>query len=240
MRYNFLPRLMMVDNTQLNLGSGGDLIASDDIGGVKHQKVKMEFGADGTATEVSSANPLPTTLITGRTTVGRYAYGSFRMLGTAATPQNLFTVENPVGSGKNVMITRLTCQNDSTAVLVSVSPSMKTSRISIPSGGTTGTATKFVSTDASPVAIVRNGTASDGGAATAITATAGNTISHQLVDRLHTAVGQVLHDTSNMLPQLVEDTPFVLVPGEALLVQAVLANAATRHFVINIVWEEYT
>ena len=34
-------------------------MAADEIGGVKHLKVKMEFGADNTATEVSAANPLP-------------------------------------------------------------------------------------------------------------------------------------------------------------------------------------
>lgn len=50
----------MADNTTLNLGSGGDVIATDDIAGVKHQQVKLEFGADGTATPVSAANPLPT------------------------------------------------------------------------------------------------------------------------------------------------------------------------------------
>jgi len=49
----------MADNTTINLGSGGDVIASDDILGVKHQRVKVEFGADGVATDVSAANPLP-------------------------------------------------------------------------------------------------------------------------------------------------------------------------------------
>ena len=49
----------MADNTTLNEGSGGDVIASDDIAGVKHQRVKIEHGADGSATDVSSASPLP-------------------------------------------------------------------------------------------------------------------------------------------------------------------------------------
>lgn len=52
----------MADNTVLNTGSGGDTIASDDIGGIKHQRVKIEHGADGSATDVSSASPLPVTL----------------------------------------------------------------------------------------------------------------------------------------------------------------------------------
>lgn len=49
----------MADNTRLNPGVGGDLIASDDIGGTKHQRVKIQYGDDGSATDVSATNPLP-------------------------------------------------------------------------------------------------------------------------------------------------------------------------------------
>ncbi|MEI7632145.1 MAG: hypothetical protein WCJ60_02380 [bacterium] len=49
----------MADNTQLNVGTLGDIIATDDIAGVKHQMVKVEFGALDSATLVSAANPLP-------------------------------------------------------------------------------------------------------------------------------------------------------------------------------------
>jgi hypothetical protein len=49
----------VADNTTLNAGSGGDTIASDDIAGVKHQRVKVQFGADGSATDVSAGAPLP-------------------------------------------------------------------------------------------------------------------------------------------------------------------------------------
>ena len=49
----------MADNTVLNTGSGGDTIASDDILGVKHQRVKVQYGADGSATDVDSINRLP-------------------------------------------------------------------------------------------------------------------------------------------------------------------------------------
>lgn len=51
----------MADNTQLNLGSGGDLLSTDDIGGgVKVERVKVQYGADGSATDVSATTPLPT------------------------------------------------------------------------------------------------------------------------------------------------------------------------------------
>jgi len=51
----------VADNTVLNTGSGGDTIASDDIGGTKYQRVKLVQGADGTNDgDISSAAPLRT------------------------------------------------------------------------------------------------------------------------------------------------------------------------------------
>lgn len=53
----------MSDDTELNPASGGDFIATDDIGGIKHQRVKIQYGTDGNATDVSTTNPLPITRI---------------------------------------------------------------------------------------------------------------------------------------------------------------------------------
>jgi len=51
----------MSDNTTISKGTvDGDTIATDDISGVKHQQVKMEFGKDGTATPITAGEPLPT------------------------------------------------------------------------------------------------------------------------------------------------------------------------------------
>ena len=49
----------MPDNVTLNSGSGGATLATDDIAGVQHQRVKIQYGADGAATDVSDSNPLP-------------------------------------------------------------------------------------------------------------------------------------------------------------------------------------
>ena len=49
----------MADNTELNTGSGGDVISTDDLGSVKVQRVKVQFGGDGSATDVSASDPLP-------------------------------------------------------------------------------------------------------------------------------------------------------------------------------------
>jgi hypothetical protein len=50
----------MADNTQLPLGTlDGDIYASDDVGGVKVQRVKVQTGVDGSAIDVSTSNPMP-------------------------------------------------------------------------------------------------------------------------------------------------------------------------------------
>lgn len=51
----------MADNTTLNTGSGGDVVASDDISSVKYQRIKLIYGVDGTNDgDVAKTNPLPT------------------------------------------------------------------------------------------------------------------------------------------------------------------------------------
>lgn len=42
-----------------NIVAGGNTVATDDIGGVHHQRVKIMHGADGAATDASAAAPLP-------------------------------------------------------------------------------------------------------------------------------------------------------------------------------------
>lgn len=52
----------MTDTVTLNPNSGVSTtatFATDDISGVHHQRVKVEFGADGVASDVSAATPLP-------------------------------------------------------------------------------------------------------------------------------------------------------------------------------------
>jgi hypothetical protein len=59
----------MADNTVLNAGSGGDTIATDDVAGVKYQVVKLAVGADGAASLVANANPIPVSDAGGSLTV---------------------------------------------------------------------------------------------------------------------------------------------------------------------------
>lgn len=67
----------MSDNTTLNSGSGGDTISTDDLGGgVKVQRVKVQYGADGSATDVASGTPLPVTIAGSTATVTVDASGA--------------------------------------------------------------------------------------------------------------------------------------------------------------------
>lgn len=50
----------MADNIAVTPGSGAT-VATEDVAGVQHQKVKVEFGGDGVATLVSTVDPLPVT-----------------------------------------------------------------------------------------------------------------------------------------------------------------------------------
>lgn len=174
---------------------------------------------------------------------GYFSVGGFRTLGTAATPQNLMTIEN-IDPTKLVYIRRMMVQLDATAVLVSVMPQVKLSRATaVPTGGTTLNKGQFDTANASNAnTIIRCGTASDGGVATAITSTAGTTLWQQYCMRMHTVVGQVLALDNSVAPALVETQNLILRQNEALLVQVVASagasNPATNHWVVNIVWEE--
>jgi hypothetical protein len=174
---------------------------------------------------------------------GYFSAASFRTLGAAATPQNLFTIEN-IDATKLVTIRSIVVQMDATAVLVSVMPQVKLSRATgVPTGGTTLNKGQFDTTAASNAnTIIRGGTASDGGVATAITATAGTTLWQQYCMRMHTVVGQVLAIDNPVAPITVDTQNLILRQNQALLVQIVASagasNPATNHWFVNIVWEE--
>lgn len=54
----------MADNVSITQGSG-TTIASDDIGGVQFQRVKVAWGPDGTGNDASVATPLPVQAVSG-------------------------------------------------------------------------------------------------------------------------------------------------------------------------------
>lgn len=175
-----------------------------------------------------------------------FSAATFRIPGNAATTQTLFTLENTAGSAVVINLRRLLVQMDATAVLTTFMPLIKTSRATaIPSGGTTISKAQFDTASSSAANVIARGAnASDGGAATVITATPGVVAWQQMAMRLHTAVGQVLAPDNNLLPQLIENTgmEFKLRAGEAIMVQIVAAagtsNPATNMYFVECAWEE--
>ncbi len=172
---------------------------------------------------------------------------SFRTLGSAGSPQNLFSLENTAGSAVVVTLRRLLIKMDATVLLTSVMAQLKCGRVTgtLPSGGTTLTKGTFDTTQSSAANVVARGaTASDGGVATAIVATMGTVHWQQFGMRMHSVVGQVLAPDFDMLPVLIADSAlpaFKLAAGEALLVQVVgtaTNNPATNHYFVNCVWTE--
>jgi hypothetical protein len=91
----------MADNTTLNTGTGGDVIASDDISSVKYQRIKLIHGADGVnAGDVATANPLPVRVCDNNIN----AYSLHIPASAAGANQVHFDLFNATGSGKVMRI----------------------------------------------------------------------------------------------------------------------------------------
>lgn len=174
---------------------------------------------------------------------GYYSATTFRILGTAASPHNLFTITNTHASTL-VKVRRLICQMDATAVLTAVMPQIKCGRVTggNPSGGTAITKAVFDTSATSDAAVsVLGASSSDGSAASAITATMGDILWQQYAMRMHTVVGQVLAPDNSLIPALCDTTPIVLRQNEALLVSVIgtaSSNPNTNHWFVSVVWEE--
>lgn len=118
----------MADNTLLSVGTGGDTIATDDIGpGVKYQRIKIVEGADGVNDgDISAANPLPVQLSDG-TDVALVTAGGLLQVDASgvAVPvtdnAGSLTIDNAAlsvtGGGLEATALRVTVASDSTGLL---------------------------------------------------------------------------------------------------------------------------
>lgn len=172
--------------------------------------------------------------------------GSPLVFGNDATTQTLFSLENGVDSGVNVLVRDLHMSLDAIVALTAVMPLFKTCRATAISGGITLPKAKFDSTQTSDPAVVARSAMWEGAP---IAATAGDIVFQRYKTRLHTAVEGVLdygggrEDDIGGLPPILMSKDFVLRPGEALIMQVVSAvgtsNAAltnTAHVVCE--WQE--
>lgn len=84
----------MADNVAITPGAGAT-VACDDVGGVLYQRVKPAFGADGSATDVSSSAPLPVTASASAATGG--IPSTARLLSAAGTSGDATNVKASAG-----------------------------------------------------------------------------------------------------------------------------------------------
>ncbi len=86
----------MSDNVSVDSGTGID-VATDDIGGVHYQRVKLTWGANNTATEVAAASPMPV-VQTGTHNVVVTNAGTFATQVDGAALTALQKIDDPVDS----------------------------------------------------------------------------------------------------------------------------------------------
>lgn len=103
----------MADNTAQN---GTSTVATDDIGGVHYQRVKATFGADGVATDVSAADPLP---IAGNVASGVVDAGApvkigarYRTIGSRASVGHLERTDIAVDSVGSVLVSLMQAESN--------------------------------------------------------------------------------------------------------------------------------
>lgn len=170
---------------------------------------------------------------------------SFRQLGIAGTAgQRLMSIFNAAGSSVIVEVDLIAIDVSQTAARVVEAPLIRAHKITTaPTGGTAMTkiAEDSTMTTSSSVTLLQ-GTASDNGAATAITATpAANTIINQEVaPRALTLVGYEQFDRIEWFDR----QPWTLRAGEGILVNldyaVATANPVTDKWIALAHWIEYT
>ena len=171
--------------------------------------------------------------------------GTFRQLGIAGTAgQKLFSIFNAVGSAVLVDVEALTFDVYQTAARVVAPPILRVHRITTaPTGGTAvGKVAEDTALSSSASVTVLQGTASDGGAATAIVSTpaAGTIVTQEPVARALTLVGYEQFDRGDFL----QGGPITLRAGEGLLMNldytVATSNPVTDNHIVTARWTEYT
>lgn len=140
----------MSDNVTLNAGTGGATLATDDVGGVQYQVVKLDLGADGLASPVSGTVPVSdgsgslTVDNAGTFAVQAAQSGTWTVTGTGGTfpvtdSAGSLTVDAPVGTPVFVRL------SDGAAAITTLPVSLA----SVPSHAVTNAGTFAVQVDGS-------------------------------------------------------------------------------------------
>jgi hypothetical protein len=235
----------MADNTILNLGSGGDTIASDEISGVKYQRVKLIYGGDGVNSgDVSLTNPFPVIITESPLFKGRAA--TFRTPGRAGTAgQNIMAIHNATGSPVVVTVTKVVIDIYQTVVkaITVPPPNIRIWKVTVlPTNGTALAKTKIGGTSTSNASVTVFGDASADGTGSASTLTttrpAGAFIAQRYASRNITAAGYEMIDGIEFL----DDSEVVLNALEGLVVfldyTVATMNPVTDMWTAYMEWDE--
>ncbi len=234
----------MADNTVLNTGTGGDTIATDDIAGIKHQRIKVGFGVDGSFTDASATNPMP--VVETKNVLFKGRASSFRTLGRAGTTgQKILSIHNATGSAVTVTVTKifvdLAMQTLRAATVLP--PIIRAWKVTVlPTNGTAVTKNKIggTSTSNASVTVLQDAQADGSGSPTTLTATlpAGTIISQEFAPRFITLAGYEMADRMEFFG----DSSVVLgaLEGIVLFLDYTLAtqNPITDMWIAGIEWSE--
>ena len=140
----------MADTVPITAGAG-TIIATDDLGGTHYQRVKVTFGQDGTADDVSSAAPLPVTAPAATRSTHSIAaalQSDALMIGAAASAPKFFSASIAasstdasliaVVSGKKLRVVALAVHCGSTATTITFESSTTTRIHKVPAGANGG------------------------------------------------------------------------------------------------------
>jgi hypothetical protein len=245
----------MADNTTIPAGTGGDVIATDDVttinggasSGVKVQRIKAGFGVDNTHRDVSAQFPLPVDTDSKRNISFWGRTCSFKTNGRAATSQKILSIHNAVGSTILVDVNRLRVDMLSSVVkaVTVVPPVIRVVRYTtVQTNGTVLTKNAVKTAQTSNASVTATGDASADGtlSATTLTLTPTVTLAQAYAPRILSAVGYEIMDTVEFF---VGDTDITLAAGEGLAIFLDAATVttgipATDAYIASVDWNEYT
>lgn len=174
---------------------------------------------------------------------------SFRTVGSTATPQWVWQMQNATGTAVLVAVKSVVVMMDATAANTALNPIFGLNRSTGTRGG--GTALSKVSVGLGPDAaqtsdanVTHSGASSADGTNTLITGlTAGSWMHRRLGNRLHTAAGQVVTPPLELVPQVLQRDGIILRSTEQLAVTLTTAlaadNVVTNHYTVSVLWDEY-
>jgi len=166
---------------------------------------------------------------------------SYNIIGNDLTTQNLFAINNLIGSRLTIKILKIDFENDTVGAYTGVMGQVKISRATGVATGTTTAKMPFdtAQTSSSSVEMIAPLLSSN-----IVVATEGVILTQYMQERAHTIVEQI-RGLIETYDTLLDTYPIKLQAGETLLIKlttaAVAANASSTYsYAMNIFWQEDT